>query len=218
VAVEHLRVSLEGSVVRVRLNRPEKRNALTAEMWTTLEQGLSRFAQDSEARALVIEGEGGCFTAGADLASVRDADGSLSSSFHESAFRALDALRAFPRPSVAVIDGACVGAGISLAMSCDVRVASPSAVLAVPAVSLGIVYEEWAVRRLVELMGSGAATRFLLTGQRLSGTQGHAAGLVDSCVADPVADAAQFLDAVVAGDAEAISATRSVIHAAVGWR
>src|SRR4051794_36196133 len=118
VASADLDISVEQDVAYLTLQRPEKRNAITAEMWEGIVAGLSDVARTPGLRALVVTGEGGSFSAGADLASVRNADGSLSSQYNETALRGIAAIRDFPQTTLALIDGPCFGAGCSLALAC----------------------------------------------------------------------------------------------------
>lgn len=204
------------SVAWVTFKRPEKRNAITAEMWDSIHVALTALGQREDIRALAIQGSGGTFSAGADLRSIRNRDGSLSEEYHEWAFRALAAVRKFPRPTVAVIDGPCIGAGCSVALACDVRFASSSATFAVPSASLGIVYEEWSTARLVDLIGSGRTNRFLLSGMRVSAREAEDWGLIERCSDDLATDSETYLRALCAGDPVAIAETRRVIRRLAG--
>ena len=200
----------------LRFRRPEKRNAVTAEMWEAMVAGLAEVAAREDIRALVVTGVGGSFSAGADLESVRGADGSRSEAYQETALAGLAAVRTFPRPTVALIDGACVGGGCSIALACDVRFASPTSVFAVPAVRYGFTYDDWSLRRLVELVGSGQATRFLLSATKLSGRQAAAIGLVEVCSEDVQTEVDSYLDAVALGDPAIMIATRDSIRRFAG--
>jgi enoyl-CoA hydratase/carnithine racemase len=208
--------SVRDSVAWVTLNRSAKRNAITGEMWDVIRSALTDFRQRADVRAVAIQGTDGCFTAGADLASIKDADGNLSASYHEKAFSALAAIREFPRPTVALIDGPCIGAGCSVALSCDVRLASSTSTFGVPGVTLGIIYEQWSVARLVDLIGSGRTSRFLLTAQRVSAAAAESMGLIELCTDNLLAEGEALLRALCSGDPEAIAGTRRIIRALGG--
>jgi enoyl-CoA hydratase/carnithine racemase len=203
-------------VARLTFVRPEKRNAFTAEMWDGIVSGLEEIAGDESLRALAITGAGGSFSAGADLGAVKGADGSRSATYHETALRGLAAIRDFPRPTLAVIDGPCIGGGCSLALQCDVRFASPTALFSVPAVRHGFTYDDWSLRRLVELVGSGQASRFLLSAMRISGRDAAAIGLVELCTDDLAAEADSYVSAVAAGNAATVSVTRASLRQFAG--
>jgi len=204
--------SVRDGVAWLTLKRPAKRNAMTSQMWDTLRSAAVDFGGRDDVRVLAIQGSGGCFTAGADLESIMESDGSLSRGYHDKAFAALAAIREFPFPTLALVDGPCIGAGCSIALSCDVRFASTSAVFAVPGVSLGIVYEEWSVARLVDLMGSGRTSRFLLAAQRLPAPEAEVWGLIERCTDDLTSEGEAYLRTVCSGDRNAIAGTRRIIR------
>ena len=105
------------------LNRPAKRNAVSQPMWEAIREALAEAAADPEVRAFVIEGLPGTFCAGADLAAVKNADREAAGRYREIAQAAYGAIREFPRPTVAVIDGLCKSGGCNIAMACDIRLA-----------------------------------------------------------------------------------------------
>src|SRR4051794_34364029 len=134
----HVRCEVERDVARVTLDRPAKRNALSADMLTALTDLLSRLSRRDDVRALAIMGAGGAFCAGADLGSVREDDGKEATNYRRLVVDFLESVRLFPVPTVAVIDGPCIGAGYFLALSCDVRYATPESLIAIPSVRYGI--------------------------------------------------------------------------------
>ena len=196
------------------LNRPAKRNAVSQPMWEAISEALAEAAADPEVRALVIEGLPGTFCAGADLTAVKNADREAARRFREIAQAAYGAIREFPRPTVAVIDGLCIGGGCNIAMACDIRLASPQASFAIPAVRHGIVYDRPTVTRLVELVGSGRASYLLFTAERIGARQAADMGLVDILADDVGAELARFLDALRAADMATLGAIREFIRAA----
>ena len=209
---DQLRMSIDAGVARLTLNRPEKRNALSAEMLADLIQRLAEAGRDEDVRVLIVAGEGGSFCAGADLAEVREEDGTESTAYRELVEAGISAMRDFPRPTVAVITGACIGAGMILALACDVRFAAPDAALAVPVVRYGFEMESHGLSRLVELMGSGQAIRFLLSAARLTGSESAGLGLVEVCAEDCESEANAFATAVALGQPSAVAATRLAIR------
>jgi enoyl-CoA hydratase/carnithine racemase len=209
-------IAVERDVARLTLQRPEKRNAITAEMWDAMIEGLSELGQMPALRALVVSGAGGSFSAGADLASVKNPDGSLSTQFNETALRGIAAIREFPHTTLALIDGPCFGAGCSIALACDVRFASPASIFSIPAVRYGIPYDEGSLRRLVELVGSGQASRLLFSGMRLSGRDAAQIGLVELCSDDLSAEGEAYVSALQSADVAMMSATRESIRRFAG--
>ena len=143
---------------RLILNRPEARNAIPAAGWRVLAETLDRVAA-SDARLLVVTGAGGTFCAGADLAdfNAMRGDAGAIARFREDMRAALDRLRGLAIPTIALVGGHCYGAGVALAMACDIRIAAPDARFAVTPAKLGIGYPQEDVHRLVELVGPGQA-------------------------------------------------------------
>ena len=120
-----LMTSIEGRTATLWLNRPEKRNAVTFTMWEELPAVLDEVAA-TEARVLIVRGAGGHFCAGADITGLgaRLADGGVAGGYREVNAIAEAALRAFPRPTLAVIEGNCIGGGWQIASACDLRLAA----------------------------------------------------------------------------------------------
>jgi enoyl-CoA hydratase/carnithine racemase len=171
------RLTHDGAVARLTLDRPEARNAIPASGWTELAACLG----EVEGRLFVLSGAGGAFCAGADLAdfaAMREDEGARRR-FREAMRAALDALSALPIPSVARIDGACYGAGVALAMACDLRVATAGARFAITPAKIGISYPQEDVYRLVALVGPGQAARLLFTAATIDGAEALRIGLAD---------------------------------------
>lgn len=164
-------VDCSGEVVRlVTIDRPERRNALDAAHVTSLRQAVTDAPGDT--RALVLRGTEGHFCAGADLTGIEGPE------FAELLRGVLHALRDAPFPCLAALDGATLGAGAQLAISCDLRTTTPGATIGVPAARLGLMVDPWTVQRLVALAGQGAARTMLLAADPISGEDAHRIGLV----------------------------------------
>jgi len=156
-------------VAVVTIRRPARRNALDTDACVALAAALEQAAA-RPARALVLTGSEGSFCAGADLGTVRDAG------FAPALRSVLDALVDLPIVCIAAVDGPALGAGVQLAVSCDLRVATPAARFGVPAGRLGLMVDHWTVRRVSLLAGQGLARAMLLGGVQLDGDQAVAAG------------------------------------------
>lgn len=171
-----LRLSDPQPGVRVlTLARPAKRNALSLSVIAELRAALEA-AEASGIRSVVLVGEGKGFSAGADFA---DLQGDASDLDYDSAMSGLTGLlEDSPMISFAAIHGACIGAGLDLALACDFRLASPDAVFALPAVQMGILYNPARLARVLPMLSHGAAMRLLLLADRLDATQAQAAGIV----------------------------------------
>ena len=170
------RLNHDGEVARLTLDRPEARNAIPAAGWGELE----RLIATVEGRLLVVSGAGGAFCAGADLGDLPD--------LRRAEMRAaLDALRDLAMPTVARIDGACFGAGVALALACDLRVAGPDARFAITPAKIGVSYPQEDVHRLVALVGPGQAARLLFTAESIDGAEAIRIGLAELASLDEAA-------------------------------
>ncbi|MEU7868087.1 enoyl-CoA hydratase-related protein [Dactylosporangium sp. NPDC049140] len=171
----------DGPLATLVITNPAKRNAMTAAMWAALPGILDTLAGDASVRVLVLAGAGGTFCAGADIteaaAIARAGDESL-------AVAAERALADFPRPTIARIDGFCVGGGCQLAVACDLRVAGESARFGVPPAKLGIVYPPATTRRLAALVGPSRAKLLLYTAELFDAAAAERWGLADLVVPD----------------------------------
>ncbi len=165
-----IRLDADGGIAWLRLDRPQARNALAMADW----EDLAQYAEEvrrSEARLLIVVGEGNCFCAGADLGEFGELQASEAARrrFRTSMRAALDGLAGLPIPTIASIEGACYGAGVALAMACDIRFAAPEARFAITPARIGIGYPQEDVHRLVSLVGPGEAARLLRELERFKG-------------------------------------------------
>lgn len=171
----HLRHTVANGVATVVISNPAKRNAMTAGMWRALPELLGELGQDHAVRALVLTGEGGTFCAGADISSLR----TPGEDPQALAVRAEETLAAFPKPTLAVVRGHCVGGGCQLAAACDLRFAQQGALFGVTPAKLGIVYPAASTRRLVSLVGPAATKYLLFSGELIDTERALRTGLVD---------------------------------------
>jgi enoyl-CoA hydratase len=177
--------SRDGALARISIHRPDKRNALATRHWAAIETALDAIAA-SEAQIVVVSGVPGAFSAGADI----DELGQLLAA--PDAFAANNAqvqrtqlkLQRLPQTTLAVIDGACVGGGLGLALACDLRLASARSRFAITPAKLGLVYSADDSRRLVNTVGMARAREMLLTGRLLDATTARDWGLVNQLACD----------------------------------
>ncbi|MFL6863622.1 MAG: enoyl-CoA hydratase/isomerase family protein [Allosphingosinicella sp.] len=202
----HLR--LDGPIARLLLDRPEARNAIPVEAWPDIARLAKEAARDG-ARVLILSGSAQAFSAGADLAGfpALQADEPARVRFRRAMREGIDGLAASPLPSLALIEGPCFGAGVALALACDVRIAAPAATFAITPAKFGISYPQEDIARLVALVGPGQASRLLLGAQSIDACEAARIGLVE-IVADDASAAALAL-------AEAIVAASPASHAAL---
>lgn len=172
--------SRDGALARIGIHRPDKRNALATRHWAAIEAALDAIAA-SDAQILVVSGVPGAFSAGADI----DELGQLLTA--PEAFAANNAqvqrtqlkLQRLPQTTLAVIDGACVGGGLGLALACDLRLASTRSRFAITPAKLGLVYSADDSRRLVNTIGMARAREMLLTGRLLDAATALEWGLIN---------------------------------------
>ncbi|WGW10980.1 enoyl-CoA hydratase/isomerase family protein [Saxibacter everestensis] len=168
-------VARTGGVATLTIDRPRKLNALTTAMWQAIPGILDELATAADIDVLVIRGSGGNFSAGSDIYDLPDD----LQTFWKINSAADAAIAGFPLPTIAAIEGVCVGGGSEIAVACDLRVATPSARFGITASKLGVLYPSGPTERLKELVGPGAARRILLTGEQLDAETAQQLGLVD---------------------------------------
>ncbi|EST38390.1 hypothetical protein N566_07720 [Streptomycetaceae bacterium MP113-05] len=173
-------------VATVTIDHPAKRNAMTEQMWRALPPLLERLAADAAVRVLVLTGAQGTFCAGADIGTLRATSARTAQNL---AGAAEEALAAFPKPSLAVIRGHCVGGGAQLAAACDLRIAAEDALFGITPARLGIVYPASSTERLVRLVGPSAAKHLLFSAELIGAERALRCGLVDEVHPDAELDA-----------------------------
>jgi enoyl-CoA hydratase/carnithine racemase len=215
--VDLLRVERDGGVAVLTIDRPEKRNAMTAAMWAALPGLLAGLADDDAVRVLVVTGAGPSFCAGADIAELLggpDAEDPMAEVRRDN-LAAQAALRAFPHPTVAAIRGHCIGGGVELAASCDLRFTDPTGVFGVTPAKVGVVYPPSSTKALVDLVGPATTKYLLFSGELLDADAALRVGLVDRVVPaeDLDAEVGRFADVLAARSALTQRATKEVVAA-----
>jgi enoyl-CoA hydratase/carnithine racemase len=170
------------SVARIVINRPAKRNALSLAMWRTIPHVVTEINACPRASVVVVEGAGAeAFAAGADIGELEACMGSeeRGAAYIEAVEQAEHAIASLGIPVVAVIRGFCIGAGLEIAMACDVRIATYDSIFAAPPAKLGANYSYASTRKLVELVGVAKAKDMLFTGRSLEATEAVRDGLVN---------------------------------------
>jgi len=176
-----------GEIARIIFNQPEKRNAVSLEMWQAVEAAVTRFAADDSVRILILSGAGGkAFVSGADISKFESERASEEAVAHYNATtkRVYDMVEAFPKPTIAQIDGFCIGGGVALALCCDIRICGEGSNLAVPAAKLGLGYGFPGLKRLVDVVGPAFAKEIFYTARRFNAQECKAMGLVNRVVPD----------------------------------
>jgi enoyl-CoA hydratase/carnithine racemase len=202
----------QGAVRLIRMNRPDKKNALTAGMYDGMAQAIESASGDSSIRAIVIAGVPGAFSAGNDLGDFMKA-ASGGEGLGNSVLRFLYALARAERPLVAVVQGVAVGIGTTMMLHCDYAVAAHDARFSTPFVALGLVPEAASSLIAPRLMGHRRAFELLVMGKPLSGDEAKAAGLVNQVApADQVeAEAMKAAQAIAALPPEGVAISRRLM-------
>lgn len=175
-----------GEIAIVTLFNPTKLNALNAHMWARLRQVMDELAADTGLRCVIMRGEGKTFAAGGDLEEFKTARATvdLALAYHEAVGEALAAIETCPHPTVAAIQGACVGGGLEIASACDLRIAGTGARFGAPIMKLGFSMYPGELSGFLKLAGPAVAKEILLEGRLLSAAEAYAKGLVTRVVAD----------------------------------
>ncbi len=184
-----IELTQRGATAFVTLNRPSKRNAVTLSMWRDIARLFGELSGSNAVRSVVLTGAGGNFSVGADISefeSVRD-DIALSAEYEVAVDAATEAIAGVAKPTIAVVDGFCLGGGCHLAMACDFRFAKTGATFGIPAARLSIVYGFRSTRRLLALVGLTQAKRILFLGERFDAAEAVRIGMADGCSDDPTA-------------------------------
>ena len=171
----------------ITFNNPEKRNAMSLDMWEGLGHALIELRDDPDIRVVILTGAGDkAFVSGADISQFEktrhNAEASEEYSRRSAAQRAL--LADYPKPIIASIRGFCLGGGMQVAMAADIRIASDNSQFGIPAAKLGIAYGYDGLKNLVSLVGPSWARLLMYTGMRIDAAEAVRIGLVDRVVAD----------------------------------
>jgi enoyl-CoA hydratase/carnithine racemase len=191
----------EGSVGYLTFNNPERLNAVSLEMWEAAAGFLEDFKNDKNIRVVVLTGAGGkAFVSGADISKFESERSSKDAveRYNVAVDKANAAVYEFPKPTVAMIRGYCIGGGVGLALCCDLRICSDNSKFAVPAAKLGLGYGYAGIKKLVDVVGPSFAKEIFYTARQFSAAEALAMGLVNRSL--PEAE----LDAYVKGYAETI--------------
>ena len=219
----HTLFETDGPIATLTFNRPEARNAMTWEMYEALVAACDRVDQDPSIRVLVFRGAGGkAFVAGTDIAQFQNftnRDDGLK--YEERLDHVLDRLERIVKPTIAQVEGVAAGGGCAIALTCDLRVATPEASFGIPiARTLGNCLSGNSYSRLLDVMGPGAVKDMLFTGRLIGGAEAHALGIVNRLVAAGEIEATvRALAAEIAANAPlTLRATKEMIRRVLARR
>ncbi|GAA4358342.1 enoyl-CoA hydratase [Variovorax defluvii] len=208
---------VRGPVGRLTVANPDRYNAMSLPMWRMLREAVLHLEHDPEVRVLVLTGEGDrAFVSGADISGfATDRDGAAASEAYDEAVRAAQsALVACVKPTVARIAGVCMGGGIGLALSCDLRYARSTARFRMPAARLGLGYSYTGMEQLVQAVGAACALDLFLTARAFDGAEAQRVGVVHECFADDAFDrgVAERIGALAANAPLTLRAAKAAIR------
>jgi enoyl-CoA hydratase len=207
MAVDHtpdIRLQHDGTVAVLILDNPARLNALTAKMWAAVPRLIADADADPAIRVIVLRGAGSkAFSAGADISEFDNArTGEAVETYDALNHAAFDALLGAAKPTIAMIDGFCLGGGLGIAACCDLRLASETATFAIPAAKLGLGYHPRWVRTLLTLAPPPAIKELLFTGRRHTAAEAIAIGLINRvCPAAELESETRTLAAMIAANA-----------------
>ena len=200
-------------VARLRIANPEKRGALDHEILDSLADAARRI----DARCLVLTGEGPMFSAGYDIGDFRDesfseeAERLVAHPFHD----AIEALDAYPYPTIAAVNGHAIGGGLEVAVTCDIRIAARGVKMGMPPAKLGLIYSHTGIKRFIEVCGVANTGELFLVGRNVDSDEAHRIGLVNHVVEpDELEERALAMAREIAGNAPlSLAGNKRIIRA-----
>ena len=177
----------DGPIGWITFNNPARRNAVSMAMWEALSEIVAAYEADDAIRVIVLRGAGGkAFVSGADISEFEEKRSSPETTaiYNETSGNATKRLLHAGKPTIAMIQGFCVGGGVSVALSCDIRIASESSRFGVPAARLGLGYDFAGVRKLIDVVGPSFAKEIFFTARQFSAHEALAMGLVNRMLPD----------------------------------
>ncbi len=195
----------DGHIGTMTFNNPERHNAVSFEMWEKAGAIMEDFRSDPEIRVVVLTGAGGkAFVSGADISKFGDERATLEAQtrYNATTERVYNAVATFPKPTIAMIRGFCIGGGLGLAIACDLRFCTEGSKFALPAAKLGLGYGYGGIERFVQTIGPSQTKDIFFSARQLDAAEALRIGLVNRVVADAdlEADTMKYA-ATVAGNA-----------------
>jgi enoyl-CoA hydratase len=177
----------DGGVGFLIFNNPERHNAVSLEMWAATRDILDSFRNDPEIRVVVLTGAGGkAFVSGADISKFgaeRSSEEAVAK-YNATTEQAFSAVHDFPKPTIAMIRGYCIGGGMALATCCDIRICTPGSRFGIPAAKLGLGYDHKGIARLINVVGPSFAKEIFFTARQFDAEEARMMGFVNRIVPD----------------------------------
>jgi enoyl-CoA hydratase/carnithine racemase len=206
----------EGAVGWLIFDNPERRNAVSLEMWQAIPQVLGDFAADAPIRVVVLAGGGDkAFVSGADISQFESARSTAAAvaRYEEIGERAQASIAGFDKPVIAMIRGYCLGGGLNIAALCDLRVAADDARFGIPAARMGLGYRASSMKKLVDIVGKAGALEIMITARQFSAPEALQMGLVHKVVPVGELEAAtrEYCDMIAANAPLTMRAAKRII-------
>jgi enoyl-CoA hydratase/carnithine racemase len=210
------------AVARITINNPDKRNALDHDILGALAEVMPDLADGIDTRCVILTGAGKVFSAGYDIGGIPDevfaeeAERLVAHPFH----RAIEAVEAFPFPTVAAINGHALGGGLELALSCDLRVAVDVAKLGMPPAKLGLIYSHTGIQKFIETIGVARTRELFLVGRNVDAERAEEIGLVNWVVApvDLEANATRIASEIAGNAPVSLRGNKQIIRRLISFR
>ena len=203
--MSHLLFDIQDHVATLTFNQPEKRNAVSLDMWERAQEILDDFQNDPEIRVVVLSGAGGkSFVSGADISEFEKQRGTTEAQlyYNSQTTKVYERIENFPKPTIAMIQGFCIGGGLNLACACDLRICSDDLQIAMPAAKLALGYPFSAINRLKNIVGIANARMLMFTANRVGAEDAHRMGFAQMVVAaDELEATVNDLAGTIAGNA-----------------
>ena len=197
-------------------NNPERRNAVSLDMWQAIPEVLGAFGADDAIRVVVLAGAGDkAFVSGADISQFEKQRSTAETVAHydEIGEKAQTRLKNFDKPVIAMIRGYCIGGGLNIANLCDLRIAADDARFGIPAAKMGLGYRASSMKLLVDVVGAAFAREIMITARQFSAVEAKEMGLVNRVV--PVAEleklTREYCDAIAANAPLTVRAAKRII-------
>jgi enoyl-CoA hydratase len=217
MATEKMMAEVDGAIGWMIFNNPARRNAISVAMWRAVPDILDAFEQDPEVRVIVLRGAGDkAFVSGLDISQFEDefASSQSAAGLEELSARANQRIQTSSKPTIAMINGFCIGAGVQIAASCDIRIAAETATLAITAAKLGLGYPVPSLKRLMDIVGPSYVQEIFFTGRQFSAAEAERMGLVNRVT--PAAELEAYVRdtcAAIAGNAPlTLRAVKQTVH------
>jgi enoyl-CoA hydratase len=206
----------DGHVGWITFNNPARHNAVSLDMWQGLADIANEFTRDDEIRVVVVQGAGDkAFVSGADISEFAQQRDSAEATqrYDAVAQEGMQALKNLNKPTLAMIQGYCIGGGVAVALNCDIRIASDQSRFAVPAAKLGLGYEFDGVRKLVDVVGPSFAQEIFFTARQFSAPEALAMGLINRMVPkeELLAYVTQYANTIAANAPMTVSSIKTIV-------